>query len=78
MGTASDLTSATSGTLGATSAPTICPFATINVKLHVPMVLELKPSNFTKWSTAFRAMCGKFGLLSHLDTASPMRPTDEA
>jgi len=42
------------------------------------MVLELKPSNFTKWSTAFRAMCGKFGLLSHLDTASPAHPTDEA
>jgi len=42
------------------------------------MVLELKPSNFTKWSMAFRAMCGKFGLLQHLDTASPARPTDEA
>lgn len=78
MGTESDLTSATSGALGATSAPAICPFATINVKLHVPMVLELKPSNFTKWSTAFRAMCGKFGLLRHLDPASPSRPTDEA
>jgi histone deacetylase 1/2 len=27
---------------------------------------------------AFRAMCGKFGLLRHLDPASPARPTDEA
>jgi hypothetical protein len=48
----------------------ICPFATINIKLHVPMTLELKPSNFTKWSTAFQATCGKFGLLHHLATTS--------
>jgi hypothetical protein len=56
----------------------ICPFATINIKLHVPMTLELKPSNFTKWSTAFQATCGKFGLLHHLAAASTSRPTDEA
>lgn len=78
MGTQSDLLSATSGALGAVSAPVICPFATINIKLHVPMTLELKPSNFTKWSTAFQATCGKFGLLHHLATASTSRPTDEA
>lgn len=78
MGTQSDLLSATSGALGADSAPVICPFATINIKLHVPMTLELKPSNFTKWSTAFQATCGKFGLLHHLATASTSRPTDEA
>jgi hypothetical protein len=34
-------------------APVICPFTTINIKLHVPMTLELNPSNFTKWSMAF-------------------------
>jgi hypothetical protein len=34
------------------------------------MTLELKPSNFTKWSTVFQATCGKFGLLHHLATAS--------
>jgi hypothetical protein len=52
------------------SAPAsmICPFATINIKLHIPMTLELKTSNFTKWSTAFQATCGKFGLLHHLAT----------
>ncbi|WVZ95383.1 hypothetical protein U9M48_041152 [Paspalum notatum var. saurae] len=41
------------------------------------MTLELKPSNFTKWSTAFRATCGKFGLLHHLATASTSN-SDEA
>ena len=70
MGTNSDLSSATSGALKSDAAPLICPFATINIKLHVPMTLELKPSNFTKWSTAFQATCGKFGLLHHLATAS--------
>jgi hypothetical protein len=78
MGTESDLHSAISGALGTDSAPVICPFATINIKLHVPMTLELKPSNFTKWSTAFQATCGTFGLLHHLATASTSRPTDEA
>ena len=49
----------------------------VNVKTHIPMTLELRPSNYTKWSTAFNAMCGKFGLLSHLDVVSPT-PTDDA
>jgi hypothetical protein len=55
----------------------ISPFATINIKLHVPMTLELKPSNFTRWSTAFQATSGKFGLLHHLATASTLCPTNE-
>ncbi|XP_066369870.1 uncharacterized protein [Miscanthus floridulus] len=78
MDTTAAISSTTSGVLGADSAPAICPFATINIKLHVPMTLELKPSNFTKWSTAFQATCGKFGLLHHLATTSTSRPTDEA
>jgi hypothetical protein len=41
------------------------------------MTLELKPSNFTKWSMAFQATYGKFGLLHHLATASTPCPTDE-
>jgi hypothetical protein len=41
------------------------------------MTLELRPSNYTKWSTAFHAMCGKFRLLSHLAVVSPP-PTDDA
>jgi hypothetical protein len=77
MGTESDASSATTGALTSHAALVICPFATINIKLHVPMTLELKPSNFTKWSTAFQATCGKFGLLHHLATASTSR-SDEA
>jgi hypothetical protein len=47
MGTESSLSSATSGNLTSDAAPAISPFATINIKLHVPMTLELKPSNVT-------------------------------
>ena len=74
MGTESSLSSATSGNLTSDAAPAISPFATINIKLHVPMTLELKPSNFTKWSTAFVATCGKFGLQHHLAAASTSTP----
>jgi hypothetical protein len=78
MSTISGHTSATNGTLAADSAPVLCPFATINIKLHVSMTLELKPSNYTKWSTTFQATCGKFGLLHHLSTTSTSRPTEAA
>jgi hypothetical protein len=40
-------------------------YATVNVKSHVPMTLELKTSNFNKWPSFFCATCGKFGLLAH-------------
>jgi len=50
----------------------ISPFATISVKSHVPVTLELRSCNYTKWSTYFTAMCSKFGLLKHIDgTAAP-------
>ncbi|XP_021321303.1 uncharacterized protein LOC110437248 [Sorghum bicolor] len=51
-------------------------YATINVKSHVPIVVNLKLPNFTKWSAFFTAMCGKFGPLSHIDGSIPPRPTD--
>ena len=56
----------------------ISPFATINVKSHIPMTLELRSSNYTKWSSFFHAMCGKFGLLKHIDGTPPPDPVDAA
>jgi hypothetical protein len=50
--------------------------ATINVKTHVPITLELNRLNFTHWSTFFKAMSRKFGLPSFLDPAIPARPSD--
>jgi uncharacterized membrane protein YgcG len=66
---------------GATSgAIFINPYATVSVKAHVPLTLELKNPNFTRWSAYFRDMCGKFGLLRHLDGPFPVagQPVDPA
>ncbi|CAO1943818.1 unnamed protein product [Urochloa humidicola] len=54
----------------------ISPYAMIPVKSHVPVTLELRAGNYTKWSSFFQAMCGKFGLMQHIDgTAVPAQPT---
>jgi len=36
----------------------IHPFATINIKAQVPMTLELSHSNYSKWASFFKVMCG--------------------
>ena len=51
------------------------PYATISVKAHVPVTLEMKNSNYTKWAS-FKSMCGKFGLKPHIDNSSPPRPNN--
>jgi len=35
----------------------ISPYATIVVKSPIPMTLELRSSNYTKWSSFFLASC---------------------
>jgi hypothetical protein len=62
--------------MGTAPAPAIFSYATINVKSHVPITLDLKLLNYTKWSAFFTAMCGKFGLLGHIDGSVPSRLTD--
>jgi len=93
MSTDSTQSSTTSPSIGATSPASggatsgatsgaifINPYATVSVKAHMPITLELKNPNFTKWSAYFRDMCGKFGLLRHLDGPSPVagQPVDPA
>jgi hypothetical protein len=57
--------------------PTIFnPFCTINVKTHMPITLELHWPNFTQWTTFFKAMVGKFGLIPFLDPIVLARPSD--
>jgi hypothetical protein len=51
-------------------------YATINVSSHVPVKLELRSSNYTQWKS-FESLCGKFGLLTHINgTAAPDPLTD--
>jgi hypothetical protein len=52
--------------------------STINIHSHVPIKLELRSPNYTKWKAFFESLCGKFGLLSHIDgTPTPDSRTDE-
>jgi hypothetical protein len=56
----------------------INPYSTVAVRSHVPVVLEMKNPNYSKWSSFFKTMCGKFGMSSHLNTASTADTTDIA
>ena len=67
------------GTQGDSVGPLfVHPFASVNVKHHVPMTLELKGGNFARWSASFLAMCGKFGVISHIDGTAPPSPADSS
>jgi hypothetical protein len=55
-----------------TAPPTSAVLQTVNIKSHVPVVLELTESNYTKWRTFFDTFIGKFGLGDHL--SSPPTP----
>ena len=43
------------------------PYTTVNVKTHIPVTLEMKNPNITKWASFFQALCGKFSLRPHID-----------
>jgi hypothetical protein len=52
------------------------PYTAVNVKTHIPVTLEMKNPNFTKWASFFKALCGKFSLLPHIsESAAP--PVDD-
>jgi hypothetical protein len=68
-----------SGTQGDSAGPLfVHPFAAINVKHHVPTTLELKGGNYARWSSHFLAMCGKFGVLHHVDGSVPPPSNDSS
>jgi hypothetical protein len=46
-------------------------YATINIQSHVPIKLELRSPNDTKWKAFFESLCGKFSLLSHINGTPP-------
>ena len=53
-------------------------YAAVSIQAHVPIKLELRSSNYTKWSNFFEAMCGKFGLLRHINGTPPPDPRTDA
>ena len=53
----------------------IHPAATVCVKSHVPFTLEMS-SNYLKWASYFKVLCGKFGLRPHIDAPGTPKPDD--
>jgi hypothetical protein len=51
-------------------------YATISVKSHVPIQLEMQSSNYSRWAFFFKSMCGKFRLRHHIDGSAPPSPQD--
>lgn len=67
MTTESSATYGTLVSLGSLSAPStsgntsglfIRPYTTVSIRTHVPIILEMKSSNFGKWSSFFCSLCG--------------------
>jgi hypothetical protein len=54
--------------------PMALQYATINIQSHVPMKLELRSPNYTKWKAFIEPLCGKFGLLTHINGTTPPDP----
>jgi len=71
------LGSGTAGALGDGVAPVFFPaYAAVNVKQHVPIDLSLERPNYSKWKAFFTALCGKYGLLGHINGTAAARPDD--
>jgi hypothetical protein len=51
-------------------------YAAVNVKQHVPIDLSLERPNFSKWKSFFTTLCGKYGLLDHINGTVAARPAD--
>ena len=60
------------------ASPAVHPYATVNVKSHVPVTLTMKSTAYSRWASYFKSMCGKFGLWLHIDGTVAPRPEDPA
>jgi hypothetical protein len=77
----SSTSSSSSGASLTSSAPIITTpstavLQTINIKSHVPVVLELTEPNYAEWREFFDAFIGKFGLTDHLSTPTKAQRRD--
>ena len=62
----------TGAAISAVSTPPVAVLQTVNIKSHVPIVLELANPNYDEWRCFFDAFLGKFNLVSHI--SSPPTP----
>jgi hypothetical protein len=56
------------GSAPVVTTPSTAVLQTVNIKSHIPVVLELTEPNYAEWRTFFDAFIGKFGLTDHLST----------
>ncbi|KAL4565698.1 hypothetical protein LXL04_029801 [Taraxacum kok-saghyz] len=55
------------------------PFGVTNIKVYVPLILDLKKLNYDAWKELFQTHCSSFGVKGHLTGASkPADDKDEA
>ncbi|XP_015635638.1 uncharacterized protein [Oryza sativa Japonica Group] len=47
-------------------APSTSVLQTVNIRSHVPVVLDLDVSNYSQWRCSFESVLGKFGLEAHV------------
>ena len=59
-------------------SPMALPYAAINVHSCIPMKLDFRADNFSKWKACFEALCGTFELLPHIDGTAPPDPLTPA
>nr|XP_020181751.1 uncharacterized protein LOC109767407 [Aegilops tauschii subsp. strangulata] len=65
-------------------APTVPPpspfpsaiLQTVDIRRHVPVVLDLLAGNYSQWRRHFDTVLGMFGLRTHVDAAAVPRPRD--
>ncbi|XP_066310801.1 uncharacterized protein [Miscanthus floridulus] len=60
------------GAISTVPTPPVAVLQTVNIKSHVPVVLELANPNYDEWRCFFDAFLGKFNLVSHI--SSPPTP----
>ncbi|XP_051217721.1 uncharacterized protein [Lolium perenne] len=75
--------SSTAGALTDTVAPAIAPPSpaalavnVANVKTHIPVVLNLQASNFTKWDMLLGVLLGRYELTDHISVDTPAAARD--
>ena len=54
-------------TLPDADTPTAATIAMVNIRAHVPVILEMDAANFRQWRTFFELTFKKFGLMDHVD-----------
>ena len=67
----SDTTAALSTAVMPTVSPASLAVNVASVKTHVPVVLDLKTSNFSKWRMLISVLLGKYELTGHVSADTP-------